>query len=189
MGAVRMSRRHAIGSSLVRGVVRRRWCTLVMLALLGSLYVLSGRFSLAATWDVPWSTARGVPETTYTLWLAGGRLGLMSEPTGVIGVEYDTWPGWHAGPVLFHDAERWYWDSRVLCQKLGEEHFGDAWGATWGMFVPFWPLLILLLVWTGVAWWVHLAQRTPGACTPCGYALAGLPAETPCPECGEVQRA
>jgi len=50
--------------------------------------------------------------------------------------------------------------------------FAAALGAA-ALFTPL-PLWILRL-------WPH---RDPGVCHQCGYSLAGLPDEAPCPECG-----
>ena len=51
------------------------------------------------------------------------------------------------------------------------------------LLVALWAPALLLT--TGGAWlWRRGRRRTPGLCPSCGYDVPGLPAGTPCPECG-----
>lgn len=54
--------------------------------------------------------------------------------------------------------------------------------------IPFWSIAAVLVVGAGVAWAselrAHRAVRM-GLCPTCRYNLTGLPARTPCPECGK----
>ncbi len=52
------------------------------------------------------------------------------------------------------------------------------------------PLLVLVLA-TGTAWRIDARARRltkEGHCSSCGYDLAGLAPESPCPECGRVAK-
>ena len=55
------------------------------------------------------------------------------------------------------------------------------------VYIPLWPLIVLLLIPTGLAWRLdQLATRGAdfSQCQTCHYNLTGLPANSPCPECG-----
>jgi hypothetical protein len=39
--------------------------------------------------------------------------------------------------------------------------------------------------WLGVLWWLRMRRLAHQVCTNCGYDLAGLHGDAPCPECGE----
>jgi len=48
--------------------------------------------------------------------------------------------------------------------------------------IPFWLLLLPAAATTTLLWWRDRSPRS--GCKQCGYSLTGLPAATPCPECG-----
>lgn len=56
------------------------------------------------------------------------------------------------------------------------------------VLIPFWMLLALTLVPTGLLWQAEFRaarrRRLVGHCLACGYDRAGLKAEAACPECG-----
>lgn len=55
------------------------------------------------------------------------------------------------------------------------------------------PVLYLLLAWSAIsflpirAWVVHRRRVNNGLCLKCGYDLAGIGGDSPCPECGAVR--
>ena len=52
--------------------------------------------------------------------------------------------------------------------------------------LPLWLPALLTLAITIPAWRLDaLARRRSGLCRKCSYSLAGLPAGSPCPECGK----
>jgi hypothetical protein len=57
-------------------------------------------------------------------------------------------------------------------------------------FVLLWPVPAAMLA-AGAALlaWGIAARPRPGACIKCGYSLAGLVSDSPCPECGKVTEA
>jgi hypothetical protein len=66
------------------------------------------------------------------------------------------------------------------------------WGSTeptkWRLAIPVWMLMVLPFVTAITAWRLDtLAQRTHlNHCRTCNYDRRGLPAASPCPECGAV---
>jgi len=59
-------------------------------------------------------------------------------------------------------------------------HYGS--GGRWFAF-PLWFVALVLAVPTAVMWWKD-SRRVRGVCAKCGYSLAGLARDAPCPECG-----
>lgn len=50
--------------------------------------------------------------------------------------------------------------------------------------IPMWVPLALVALPTALAWRRHLRRIPPDHCPRCRYNLAGLPPNSPCPECG-----
>jgi len=60
--------------------------------------------------------------------------------------------------------------------------------STFGGFVqvPLWMPLLVFAIPSAIAWERFARRRRRGTCAVCGYDLAGLPKDAPCPECGPL---
>jgi hypothetical protein len=76
--------------------------------------------------------------------------------------------------------EWWWWGSRCFQLKSG---YGCV-----EVVLPLWPIPLLLctlaalLLRSGI---LACRRSNTGSCAHCGYSLAGLAADLPCPECGK----
>lgn len=65
---------------------------------------------------------------------------------------------------------RWNWDAHVYAAD------------DWFVRIPLWTPWLLSLGWAVWAW--RPRRFGPGRCRRCGYSIAELPPDLPCPECG-----
>jgi hypothetical protein len=100
-----------------------------------------------------------------------------------------------AGRVVVENREsigifppaRWMFGRRRL--QLALRPGWDFGSSAWWVVVPLWMPLVPTLMATATAWRLDtLARRRAriGLCPTCNYDLRGLPAASPCPECGAV---
>ncbi len=92
---------------------------------------------------------------------------------------------------------RWPWESWGYAVSVQGVKWGPDWSVAWqsrldhisGAWTIRLPLALPLILFTTFAWWCWRKQRSPrpNHC-PCGYNLAGLPADAPCPECGQAAK-
>jgi hypothetical protein len=101
-------------------------------------------------------------------------------------------PEWESGT--------WDWklsDYRESGEVRFERDLGVvAWGSSFPFFgvrswyISLWPIAMISLgSGAGLLWWSASANRRKrrGLCAKCAYELAGLPASSPCPECGTAR--
>lgn len=118
-----------------------------------------------------------------------------------------TWRGERNGVVIFRGAVELYWSAAgagkeqiwwmrgypTQVQWWVNRESGSASTGPWECVgVPLWMVWVPLLMTSGVAWRVDAKYRDrekANLCSACGYALAGLAREKPCPECGAALRA
>jgi hypothetical protein len=82
--------------------------------------------------------------------------------------------GLHSDQMLMGDAQ---WCLGVLYSR----HSG-AWAVGVGLW---WPVLLTVGP-AAFLWYKDRRRFGPHACKKCGYDRSGLPADSPCPECGTV---
>jgi hypothetical protein len=124
----------------------------------------------------------------FALWLASARWFLMwqiNSSTSVVCVAgLVTWnptpPAPPLTPGLFWservDSVPMYWWFQVGASGLGGPTPMPRWA------FPIWFPALLIALPTALLW--RSPPRTPRTCPSCNYDLSGLPAATPCPECG-----
>jgi hypothetical protein len=84
------------------------------------------------------------------------------------------WSTWRSSATLANGAR---WRAGVDWQK-----FPKGWQANASLL---WPVLLTTIP-AAFLWYKDRRRFGPHACTGCGYDKSGLPADSPCPECGTV---
>ncbi len=132
-----------------------RWGSLLVLTVLAALFLANLPF---------YSGSSLGPSLAWRL--EGARLNITRRPS--------------RNPESFYIAInseplRWNWDARYNAP-------GD-----WYISIPLWTPILLALAWTLFAWWPARRRFDPRnpRCPSCGYALASIPPNSPCPECGK----
>jgi hypothetical protein len=96
--------------------------------------------------------------------------------------EWDTWLGWsfsRSPELSTNTTER---RAGVFVLSLSDYYGSGAMVTLWPIPLMLWPPAALLLR----SGYVAHRRATAGACTKCGYSLAGLTSGVPCPECGRT---
>ncbi len=150
--------------------MRRR--TFTQLAILASV-VLAGAWLVSARWVAECQVSASGAQVHLALRPGGFEFLITERPPG---------PWTAAGNARAVDATLMPWfllPSRLLLTS--------TWGPipwNFGFFMPFWlPLSITVITALRLRWLEHHAPKPQGVCA-CGYDLRGIPAATPCPECG-----
>lgn len=145
-----------------------RWAAIALLLIVLAAWAISG------WWYIAW--------TTKSFNCAGVSQGALLLSTGKLpkGRGPDEVPGLHTarngGFVL-----RW----PALPSRIVRVDFRM-------IIIPFWQLAAMaviagLLPWLPkVSQWRQAARRRGGLCPSCAYPRKGVPADAPCPECGEL---
>jgi hypothetical protein len=120
----------------------------------------------SAWWYVTW-----LRESGTTITAASGGLGFSQTRYSILGVRN---PGFHSREPQRTLYLWFHWEDSPTLR---------------GAFIPMWPLIILAGGISAFAWRLDtLARRRArlNHCPTCNYDRAGLPAASPCPECGAV---
>lgn len=124
---------------------------------------------------------------TYTIDVHSGRIGLSRSYSPVyppLGWYTDFARGCPSARLMRLAPTRWYNDLRWVPSVRGAD---GPHGFEFGVTIPLWVLTFLTLLLTAAAWRLDILARRRervGLCVKCGYSRAGLPLDTPCPECG-----
>jgi hypothetical protein len=127
--------------------------------------VLVGVWVASAWWWIRWERSDG-----GWIGVLGGSLLVTSDGPERVGLVA---PGLHA--LRWHGSFHW-----LPMHILSRTPF---------VLVPLWPIALIFVVPTLIAWRLDtLARRRAriGNCTTCNYDRRGLPGASPCPECGAV---
>lgn len=158
-----LSRRRRI--AVVRAA---RWAAITLAILAGFVWGTSLRYRAAlvgSPFNRTWSFEGGA---FVASWFSRGHDGSLSGFGN---------PGWkleNRSVAVIH------WLPRSVSAAAGTLHT---------LVFPLWPLIVLFSMLAG---WLARTQRRlrdPVACPACGYSLAGLAPDAPCPECGSGRRA
>lgn len=130
-------------------------------------------FLIVALWTVGlrWAWERYDGRGGYRFWWLG-------VDAGRAGIGISDWDG-------FNSPAEVEW---VLTRRGGPMRWwfeAERFSGSRLLWVPLWAPFLLIAPPTALAVWREWPRRRrPGACTSCGYSLAGLEAGSRCPECG-----
>lgn len=98
---------------------------------------------------------------------------------GAIGVSWGDLPGWPSKHEYTCGFE-WWTDGPyfLLLPDVG------SWESWHWVYAPFWPVTVVLVLWTVIPRWRIRRRARQGLCLRCGYNLTGNVTQR-CPECGE----
>ena len=82
---------------------------------------------------------------------------------------------WKSGIAPLEKLNPWFESDRYYCMNSQVTRFS----------IPLWCLAILTATPTFLIW-RRDRKRNPNGCPKCGYDRTGLPADRPCPECGNA---
>jgi hypothetical protein len=175
---------------------RRRVATGWTLLLLGLL--VAGVWAASQRWWIVWMHGNPKAAFIYRTWLAPGTVSINRFPSfpqpysslesGRVNEDARPLHSWYRA-MSEDELKLWFFQNASVY---------DLWvvayvqrGQQTVIKVLLWP--IPLLLWTPATLLLrsgYLAQRRAktNACAKCGYSLAGLAAEVPCPECGKGAR-
>lgn len=159
-----MSLRTSITKRLPRGVL----CLAIVLGVLsGSLWLASTRwtvFVMAAQFGDSVALKSGGLSYSWTSAKLRARLSTQfNEPLE---------PRWE-----------WHLGGRSTPMEWMPVHVASPTGRQL-ISIPLWMPLVFAFGFAAIHWRLN-AKPMPGCCTKCGYSLSGLPAPSPCPECGK----
>ena len=161
-----------------------KWGGLVVSVLLVVVWTGSAWYSAGWLWAVRRTTELSNIERFYSITCSEGSLQVGR------GMDYFAVDG----PPL-RPAEGWVYRTgytRFVWRYTRTDTMASPGGHWYTHFFPLWPLVLLTLIPTALAWRLDtLARRraNTGKCAKCSYDFSGLKAGTACPECGTMRRA